>query len=301
MNASIDCQPVSESTLKTILTPTPTGTSDGALLVLIHPKGAKAGFCYRLTHTPVIVGRGQECAISIAHPSVSRHHARIEPSPTGYSVYDLHSTNGTYLNDQPITQSRLADGDYLRVGNCIFRFLHGDNIEAAYHEEIHRLAIYDPLTGIANQRCFLEVLDRELARSARYQRPLSLIVFDVDRFKEINDTMGHLAGDATLRELAARIQRTVRKDELFARWGGDEFVLLLPETPAEEAARVTERLTELVASPLFRFENLEFAVQLSVGVATTDGTEPLEPKELLQSADAEMYRVKRGRQALART
>src|SRR5207237_10447404 len=138
--------------------------------------------------------------------------------PEGYYLEDLQSTNGTFLNDQPAAMSKLRDGDYLRVGNCIFRYLAGGNVEAEYHEEIYRLTIIDGLTGIHNKRYLLEFLDRELSRSARHQRPLSLILLDLDRFKEVNDRLGHLAGDKTLREVVACISTAIRKEELFSRY-----------------------------------------------------------------------------------
>ena len=100
------------------------------------------------------------------------------------------STNGTFVNDTPAKQTPLADGDYLRVGNCLFRFLAGGNVEADYHEELYRLAILDALTGLYNKRYLMDYLQRELDRSARYSRPLALILFDIDHFKSINDTHG---------------------------------------------------------------------------------------------------------------
>src|SRR5204863_2834824 len=127
----------------------------------------------------------------------------------------LQSTNGTFVNDVPASICKLRDGDYLRVGNCIYRFLAGGNVEAEYHEEIYRLTIIDALTDIHNKRYLLEFLDRELDRSCRYHRPLTVVMFDVDHFKAINDRRGHLAGDYTLRELASRVKGIIRKTELF--------------------------------------------------------------------------------------
>src|SRR5262249_43190695 len=155
-----------------------------------------------------------------------------EVSPGGVTVADLGSTNGTFLNDALVARAPLKDGDYLRVGNCIYRFLAGGNVEADYHEEIYRLTITDGLTQTHNKRYLLEFLDRELARSQRHTRPLSLVLFDIDRFKAINDELGHLAGDHVLRELAACVKAAVRREELFARYGGEEFAVVLPETPS---------------------------------------------------------------------
>src|SRR5207245_2245668 len=165
---------------------------------------------------------------------------RIQPGADGYYAVDLQSTNGTFVNDHPASMYKLKDGDYLRVGNCIYRFLIGGNVEAEYHEEIYRLTIIDALTDIHNKRYLVEFLDRELARSARYRRPLALVLFDLDLFKKVNDNLGHLGGDFTLREVAACVKGSVRKEELFARYGGEEFAVVLPETGREGAVQVGE-------------------------------------------------------------
>src|SRR4029079_13073192 len=142
----------------------------------------------------------------------------------------------------------------LKIGNAIFKFLIGSNIESAYHEEIYRMTIIDGLTQTYNKRYFLETLDREIPRCTRHQRSLSLLMFDIDHFKKINDAHGHLTGDFVLREMARRIRSRVRKEEVFARYGGEEFALVLPETAREQAVKVAEDLRRLVASEAFEFE-----------------------------------------------
>src|SRR5882724_8864767 len=216
--------------------------SRSACLVHIYPTGPSMGTRYTLGDAPLVIGRASDCNIRINDHSVSRRHARIQPGADGYYAVDLQSTNGTYINDIPASMYKLKDGDYLRVGNCIYRFLMGGNVETEYHEEIYRLTIIDGLTEIHNKRYLVEFLDRELARSGRYGRPLSLVMIDIDRFRIINETLGHLGGDFTLRELAARIKGNVRKEELFARYGGEEFAVVLPETTREGAAKLSERL-----------------------------------------------------------
>src|SRR5204863_2272529 len=116
-----------------------------------------------------------------------------------------------------------------------------------------------------------EFLDRELARSSRYDRPLSLVMLDIDRFRAINENLGHLGGDFTLRELAARIKGNVRKEELFARYGGEEFAVVLPETTCEGAVRLSERIRRVISDLPFRFEEKSYHVTISLGVATTTG------------------------------
>ncbi|HUR54235.1 MAG TPA: GGDEF domain-containing protein, partial [Gemmataceae bacterium] len=195
-----------------------------ACLVHIYPTGPAMGTRYPLGTLELLLGRGDDCHIRIQDHSVSRRHVRIEPSPEGYFVCDLQSTNGTFVNDQQIDSGcLLQDGDYLRVGNCIYRYLAGGNIEAEYHEEIYRLTILDGLTQIHNQRYLTEFLEREVVRSQRHDRPLSVLMLDIDKFKSVNDTFGHLCGDFVLRELADIVRGSVRKEDLFARYGGEEF------------------------------------------------------------------------------
>jgi diguanylate cyclase (GGDEF)-like protein len=269
------------------------GASRNACLVHIYPTGPGMGTRYTLGDGPLTLGRGSDCDICINDNSVSRRHARIESGEDGFFADDLQSTNGTYVNDVPASMYKLRDGDYLRVGNCIYRFLMGGNVEAEYHEEIYRLTIIDALTGIPNTRALMEFLDRELARSCRYNRPLALVMLDVDHFKLINDDLGHLGGDFALRELAGRIRGSIRKEELFARYGGEEFVIILPETNRERAIELGERLRLLIESEPFRYEGRPFQVTISLGVATISGDSDVSPRELIALADEKLYEAKR--------
>ena len=263
-----------------------------ACLVHIYPTGVGMGSRYTLTDEPLVIGRGNDCEIRINDHSVSRRHARLQPGVDGYYAVDLQSTNGTYVNDVPASMCKLKDGDYLRVGNCIYRFLTGGNVEAEYHEEIYRLTIIDALTDIHNKRYFLEFLDRELARSSRYDRPLSLVMIDIDRFRAINEELGHLGGDFTLREISARIKGSIRKEELFARYGGEEFAVVLPETPCQGAANLGERLVNVINGQPFQYENRSYQVTISVGVTTTQGEKDITPSELIRRADEKLYQAK---------
>jgi two-component system cell cycle response regulator len=266
-----------------------------ACLVHIYPTGPAMGRRYPLGQQSVALGRGEDCDVRITDNSVSRRHARVEPSADGYVVEDQQSTNGTFVNDERLAGPRpLRDGDYVRVGNCLYRYLAGGNIEAEYHEEIYRLTVMDGLTQAANRRCLMEFLDREVARSQRHDRPLSVLLLDIDRFKAVNDTYGHLCGDFVLRELAGVVRPLVRREDLFARYGGEEFCLVLVETPPGPAVEAAERLREAVAGHPFRFENQPIRLTVSVGVAWTSGDPSSDPAALLRVADERLYRAKRG-------
>jgi diguanylate cyclase (GGDEF)-like protein len=252
------------------------------------------GCRYPLTDRILLIGRGDDCDIRLSDHSVSRKHARIEPTPDGFFVADQHSTNGTFVNDKQLDSPwLLQDGDYLRVGNCLYRYLAGGNIEAEYHEEIYRLTILDGLTQIHNARYLNEFLEREVVRSQRHNRPLSLLALDIDKFKSLNDSLGHLCGDFVLRELADVIRTNVRQEDLFARCGGEEFVLVLVETTGEGAVQVAERLREIIAAHQFRFETTPITLTVSIGVASTTGDANISATTLRKTADEKLYDAKR--------
>lgn len=263
-----------------------------ACLVNIYPRGPGMGLRYSLSNNSMFVGRDEKCDVRIDNQAVSRRHAEIRPGVAGHYVIDLNSTNGTYVNEKPVTVHKFKDGDNLRIGNWVFRYLAGGNVEAEYHEEIYRLTILDGLTGIHNKRSLLEYLERELARTARHHRPLSLILFDIDFFKAINDGLGHLAGDYTLCELSARVSGIIRREELFARYGGEEFVVVCLETPLEGAVQMADRLRNLIEARPFTHSGRQFTVTISLGVITTTGEPQLTAEELIHLADEKLYEAK---------
>ncbi len=264
-----------------------------ACLVHIYPSGPSMGRRYPLEGDTLVLGRGESSQIRVQDNSVSRAHCKLEPTKEGVYIVDTKSLNGTFVNDKPTRGAHLLqDGDYIRVGNAIYRFLTGGNLESEYHEEIYRLTIFDGLTQIHNHRYLCEFLDREVARSQRHRRPLSVLMLDLDRFKFVNDQHGHLCGDHVLRELSNRIRHTVRREDLFARYGGEEFALVLVESTHEQAVEVAERIREIVEQMPFSFESLPIPVTLSVGVASTDGESPITATDLLKQADTNLYRAK---------
>lgn len=255
-----------DSTVITVISKPPmVDKSQEACLVVIN--GLDLGKRYTLAQTSVLIGRSSKTDIRIDEDSISRHHALLINDGTQVTLRDLGSTNGTYVNDVQIKERPLRDSDQIRVGRTIFKFLTGSNIENSYHEEIYRLTTTDCLTLVYNKRYFMEHLEREMSRSIRYERDLSLIIFDIDHFKSINDTYGHLTGDFILKQLAARIKRYIRRDDIFARYGGEEFVLLLPEIAKIGAVELAEVLRAAVAAEPFAFDEVTIPVTVSMGVA----------------------------------
>ncbi len=264
-----------------------------ACLVHIYPSGPNMGRRYTLGETGIFLGRGEDNDIRICDSSVSRRHARIVSMSDGYYISDLQSTNGSFVNDVPAHEPTLLhDGNHVRVGNCIYKFLTGGNIELDYHEEIYRLTIIDGLTDIHNRRYLLDFLDRELARSIRHTRPLSVAMFDIDLFRDVNNTHGHLCGDFVLREFSQRVRVHVRREDLFARTGGEEFCMVLVETAQPAALDVAERVRLTVEAKSFTFEDQTLPLTISAGVASTSGEKGLSAVELLRRADDKLYEAK---------
>jgi diguanylate cyclase (GGDEF)-like protein len=270
----------------------PSGESGSACLVLIYPPGPDMGKRFPLDKSEFVLGRGADCDIQVDRDSVSRRHAKVVRADTSWNVEDLGSTNGSYVNDNPIQTATLRDGDFLKIGAAIFKFLTGANVEVSYHEEIYRMTIVDGLTGVHNKRFFLEFLEREMARCMRYGRPLSMAMFDIDHFKAINDQHGHLTGDYVLKELAKRLTLRIRREELLARYGGEEFAAVLPETGRAGAMEFAEQIRQIIARDPFEFEGDRLPVTISVGVAVLEG-QPTDPATFIRMADENLYRAKR--------
>ncbi|MBK8480046.1 MAG: GGDEF domain-containing protein [Proteobacteria bacterium] len=261
-----------------------------ACLVAIY--GHELGKKYNLDAPVVIVGRSSKSDIQIDQDAVSRSHCKIVNDGERVTVYDLGSTNGTYVNDRAIQEHVLTDGEHVKIGRAILKFLSGGNVEHAYHEEIYRLTTVDGLTQVYNRRYFMETLERELSRSQRYARDLSLIMFDIDHFKSVNDSFGHLAGDHVLKHLALAVKAQIRREDVMARYGGEEFAVLLPEIDAESAHRFAEKIRALVEQTTFMFEATAIQVTVSVGVASLTAA-IVSADALVKLSDERLYEAKR--------
>ncbi|MBI3287724.1 MAG: GAF domain-containing protein [Chloroflexi bacterium] len=188
---------------------------------------------------------------------------------------------------------RRFTAEEIELAQTIAQEISGAIERARLYEETKRLAITDSLTGLYNVRYFYQELDRELVRSRRYERPLSLIMMDIDNFKRYNDTYGHLAGDDLLRELAALLNEMIRRTDILARYGGEEFMIVLPETDAPEASALAERIAEQVRNHPFavRFSELKGQITISCGVATFP-QHAQTSRDLVHAADTALYQAK---------
>lgn len=280
-----------QTTERTLLSPGPERPGPAsACVVVIHGEGL--GRRADIVGPAVLIGRSREADLHIDHQSVSRTHCRIEAGAGGHRLVDLDATNPTLLNEQPVKEAPLSDGDHITVGESILKFIGNASVEARYHEEVYQLATHDALTGLCNRRHFIELVDRELARARRNGRPLALAIVDVDLFKDVNDRHGHIAGDGVLREIGDVLRAHLREGDIAARIGGEEFAVLLPETALQAAAGLAERLRAAVARTRFAPGGAPQSITVSIGLAGHDaqrGNFGL----LMRAADGALYRAKR--------
>jgi two-component system cell cycle response regulator len=263
-----------------------------AALVVIHGTDLELGRKFDLKANETIIGRSSKADICVDNESVSRNHAQITNAKNKVRIKDLGSTNGTFINDEAVEGEReLRNGDLVKIGRTIFKYIAGGNIEAAYHEEIYRLTTMDGMTQVHNRRYFDEQMDREISRSRRYERVLSLVMIDIDHFKKVNDQHGHLAGDYVLKQLASTVRSRIRREDVFARYGGEEFAIILPEIDLKGARMFAEKLRQLVAKQEFNFDKNPIPVTVSVGVAML-GQAHREPGDLIRTADEKLYEAK---------
>ncbi|MCA9297743.1 MAG: GGDEF domain-containing protein, partial [Phycisphaerales bacterium] len=279
------------------------GDSRESALIVIA--GREIGKRYPLPPGEYVMGRSTEAGVTIDDPSISRKHARLLISQDGCIIEDLGSSNGTELNDAKIDVVPLRDGDIVRVGNTVLKFLGVGTAENAYHDEIYRITTTDGLTSVYNRRYLLDQIERELTRALRYGRDLSLLMFDVDEFKHLNDTYGHVMGDAVLQELAERIEGSLRRADIFGRYGGEEFCVVVPEVALEGALILAEKVRARVADQPFVVGGVTMHVTVSIGVADIEGYRESassipgdlrswapDPEQFIKVADAHLYAAK---------
>lgn len=286
-----------DSDIKTRVTPIdelklPAQKGQDYLVTIYSPDQRLYGKRQPLTGEPVTLGRGAENVVVLENDSVSRRHARIEQRGINWWVLDLDSTNGTYVNDIPVRAHQLERGDQVKVGDTILKFLSGSDVEAQYHETIYNMTIIDGLTGVHNKRYLLDILEREMPRAQRHGRPLSLLMFDIDHFKKINDNLGHLAGDYALKEMATLVKSRLRPDDVLARYGGEEFAVVLPETRKKGATKIAEDIRGLVEGHTFMFEDETIPLTISLGAAQVE--DKWSVTDFVKHADTMLYDAKRG-------
>ena len=286
---------------------------------LIVVAGDSVGCAFPVTDGAVL-GRG-EVAVRVLGGEVSRRHAQFRVHDGRYFVRDLASMNGTHVNGSRILEEReILEGDKVQVGAIVLRFALFDDLDERFQARMFESALRDPLTRAFNRKYLEERLDSEFAYSLRHGTPLALLLFDVDHFKNINDSLGHLAGDSVLTQLADHVLRVIRAEDVLARYGGEEFAIVSRGIDRDAAQQFAERLRASVERGPFVHSAREtqppsdpaslslrdtgrvtwtdpskatrVPLTISVGAATMPDPEIGQPIQLLARADDALYRAK---------
>ena len=263
-----------------------------ALLVV---GGDLNGTLFDLTEEITRVGRLADNEIPLEFGGISRHHFTVRSAGEGFTVEDAGSKNGTFLNNKKVEiPTELNRHDMIKVGSMALKFLPKGDTERLTYDKLSLEANTDGHTGCYNKTYFNGRIDLEVKKSKVTGAPLSLVLFDLDHFKHLNDNFGHDAGDYVLKEMAGVVRTNgVRDNDVFARYGGEEFVILLPSTNLKQSFEIAERLRRVIEQHDFIYEGKKLPVAASVGVAdyrqgVNNGT------DLFKRADSAVYKAKEG-------
>jgi two-component system, cell cycle response regulator len=258
--------------------------------------GELNGSIFNLDTGESVVGRNPDCSISLDFHGISRKHFTVTVNESDSVILtDLGSANGTYLNNQKLSEPiTLKRGDMIKIGAVAMKFLPKGDPERLTYDKLHEEAHTDGLTKCYNKMYFNNHLELELKKSKVTGKPLTLIIFDLDHFKKLNDNFGHDAGDYVLKEKARIVRENgIRQGDIFARYGGEEFCILLPNTNLKQGFEIAERLRKLIEKHEFLYDGKRLPVAASIGVAdyrmgVNNGT------DLFKRADSAVYKSKEG-------
>ncbi|MBN1653651.1 MAG: GGDEF domain-containing protein [Deltaproteobacteria bacterium] len=258
--------------------------------------GPNPGAVFELNSPTTVIGRSREVQIQVIDAGLSRRHAQILRRPDGFYIEDLGSTNGTFYNGERLNEPhKLEDGSRIQIGeNTVLRFALQDKLEQEAARQMYEMTVRDPLTRLHNRRYLDERIRSEFAYALRHDSALTVLVIDVDNFKNVNDTMGHPAGDAVLRALGAGLQRMVRAEDILARFGGEEFVVVARSIDENGSTIFAERIRRNVESMIIPWGEIRLKITISIGLAHMGAHKYSSPEGLLAAADGALYQAKRG-------
>ncbi len=286
---------LTRATEKSLAVPTSVKPDRATLTVLT---GLNAGQILALDTLEHVLGRGTDADLWLEDPAISRKHACVARRPDGrFTLEDLGSTNGTFLSGQRIHgRSDLESGDRIQIGpNQILRFAITDDAEEELQRRLYESSTRDALTRTFNRKYLNERLLAEVAHSRRHKTQLTLLMLDLDRFKEVNDVHGHQVGDMVLRVAASHVARLIRLEDVLARYGGEEFVILARSTLLKDAGKLAERVRSTIErlQIIAPREGNAISVTVSIGIAALSELAPeAGANDLIAMADARLYRAK---------
>ncbi len=262
---------------------------------LVQLSGKETGQNFALKGRVIRIGRDASCEICLDDPHVSRFHAEVILDGGAPVLRDMGSTNGIFINGNRIQEHRLNDGDKVLVGTRLyFRFTYQDAHDQSYQQNLFKAANMDALTQLYNKKYFLDALPKEMSFSRRTNENLSLMMLDIDHFKKINDTYGHLAGDRVLKAAGQQISKAVRLENISCRYGGEEFAVILRNCSPELAHTVAERLRMSIEQETIVFRDHKIRITVSIGIATYVNENFATIEDFIHAADELLYEAKRG-------
>src|SRR5262245_55909007 len=261
---------------------------------LIVLAGPNVGEMYEIDSN-LVIGRGREADVRVQGDGISRKHAGIRIAAEQIVFEDLGSTNGSFINGERAVHRVLEEGDKVQIGtSVILKFTYHDELDEDFQRQMFESASRDALTQVYNKRFFMEQLASEHAYAARHGTDLSLLMFDLDHFKAVNDTHGHLAGDYVLAELTRVLMPAVRTEDVVARYGGEEFVVLSRTSGPEGATHLAERLRKSVEQHPFVFADKTINVTVSIGISFMPSATISAAEDMIALADKALYEAKNG-------
>lgn len=261
--------------------------------VLVRVQGEDIGRVVHLETDEFVVGRHQSCDLPLSDSSVSRRHARILFTEGRHLLEDLGSANGTYIGPDRVEQHWLSDGNVVQFGSTIaYRYSVTDTQQLAMLKYLYDASVTDALTGAYNREYFDARLSSELAYARRHAVPLSLLMVDVDHFKRVNDTFGHPLGDTVLIKLVESVRTRLRLEDVFCRYGGEEFAAILRTTDLEAAACAAERVRLAVAQMDVMAGGRRVPITVSIGCASVNCCTEWTTEEMVAIADRRLYAAK---------
>jgi two-component system cell cycle response regulator len=258
--------------------------------------GKSVGRMFKITAPEMVIGRATDSQIQLEDEGVSRRHVKVLWAPDGsVRIQDLQSTNGTYCDGVRVESHLLQDGQKVQLGNAtILKFSYQDDLEESFQRQLYESATRDNLTRLYNRKFFVERLRAEFSYALRHGTPLTLVLLDVDNFKRVNDTRGHPCGDYVLTKLGSVLLDSVRSEDVLARWGGEEFGLILRACPADHGYLLADRIRRKVEGTKFHYAGEDIPLTVSAGFATLQSGNFQTPENLITAADQNLYLAKRG-------
>jgi two-component system cell cycle response regulator len=261
--------------------------------LLVRVRGAELGRVTLLSPERMRVGRSQDSELWLSDDGVSRRHATLIRQENHYVVVDEGSANGTFVGGVKVTRHELRDGDVMQFGpTAVFRYTLSDESQETLLRQLYDASVTDALTGAHNREHFDTQLRAELSYARRHNTDVSLVIFDADHFKKVNDTYGHQTGDTVLMQIANVVRGTVRSEDVFARYGGEEFALVLRGIDVEGSGAVADRLRERIAALKISTDRGPISVTVSAGCSSLSTTEDKTPEGLIAVADRRLYGAK---------